>query len=550
MVFFSVLWVLLLIGFLSWWFDPQHVGTGVGLILNTAVIIPFLVLPAAFVLSLRRLNRVDPDTPLPNLRVAIAVTKAPSEPWSEVRPTLEAALKQQIELEYDVWLCDEQPSAQTRDWCLANGVHISSREGVEEYHRQDWPRRTRCKEGNLAYFYDHVGYANYDVVAQFDCDHIPDPGYLRAMVQPFSDTAVGYVAAPSICDRNRGESWSGRGRLFAEAVFHGPFQLSHNGGLSPASIGSHYAVRTEYLRLAGGVGPELAEDFSTSYVIRLTGADGVFAIDAIAHGLGPTTYAAMVTQEFQWTRSLVVLLFGLVRRTRRNFRISLQFRYLWSLMFNPMFGLLTAAGFLLAPAAVVFDQEWMSLNFLLFLLFFGAVSLPLVGIMWVLRRERLLRPVDAPLLSWESGMYQIVRWPYLVQGAFAGVVQLLFNRSVNFRVTPKGGGGIEPIGMKVMLPHHLLAVSLTLVGVWGVVSNRSLGYAGLTLLGAVTYGAVALLIPWLHFRELPRAAGSRPVRLRAVIWPLLSGVVLFAVTLFAMFLFGITFFGEVRWRYW
>ena len=36
-------------------------------------------------------------------------------------------------------------------------MRVSTREGVAAYHRPSWPRRTRCKEGNLAFFYDTWG---------------------------------------------------------------------------------------------------------------------------------------------------------------------------------------------------------------------------------------------------------------------------------------------------------------------------------------------------------------------------------------------------------
>ena len=87
---------------------------------------------------------------------------------------------------------------------------VATRNGREEYHRTTWPRRTKCKEGNLAYFYDHWGYRNYDVVAQLDCDHRPSRSYLTEVVRPFSDPAIGYVSAPSVCDTNASTSWSAR----------------------------------------------------------------------------------------------------------------------------------------------------------------------------------------------------------------------------------------------------------------------------------------------------------------------------------------------------
>ena len=114
------------------------------------------------------------------------------------------------------------------------------------------------------------------------------------MVRPFADPAIGYVAAPSVCDTNADESWAARGGLFREASFHGAFQLGHSGGWGRACIGSHYAVRTGALRDIGGVGPGLAEDFSTSFLLTSAGWHGAFAIDAEAHGDGPGTFAAML----------------------------------------------------------------------------------------------------------------------------------------------------------------------------------------------------------------------------------------------------------------
>jgi cellulose synthase/poly-beta-1,6-N-acetylglucosamine synthase-like glycosyltransferase len=77
------------------------------------------------------------------------------------------------------------------------------------YQNTRWPGREKCKEGNLRYFYEVMGgYDRYDFVSQFDADHVPDPGYLAEVIRPFNDPAVGYVAAPSICDTNAARSWS------------------------------------------------------------------------------------------------------------------------------------------------------------------------------------------------------------------------------------------------------------------------------------------------------------------------------------------------------
>ena len=67
-------------------------------------------------------------------------------------------------------------------------------------------------------------------------------------------------------------------------------------------------MRTAALEEVGGLGPELAEDFSTTLMLVSHGWRGVFAFDAMAHGDGPYTFADCVGQEYQWSRSLTNIL--------------------------------------------------------------------------------------------------------------------------------------------------------------------------------------------------------------------------------------------------
>jgi hypothetical protein len=205
----ALAWALLTAWAWAWWFQPSHSSSPVALAINSALLaVETLFLPLWYFFWLWRMKRPNPALEVPQLRTAMVVTKAPSEPWGMVRETLEAMLTQDFPFPFDTWLADESPDAETRLWCAANDVRISTREGVAAYHQPTWPRRTRCKEGNLAFFYDMWGYELYDVVAQLDADHVPARDYLRYIVTPFHDPWVGYVAAPSICDRNARGSWT------------------------------------------------------------------------------------------------------------------------------------------------------------------------------------------------------------------------------------------------------------------------------------------------------------------------------------------------------
>lgn len=504
----AVSWALGFVWFWTWWLSPEHRVGWAGLIVNSILLLYLTALPFYFLITVGRLKQVNPTLEIPALTVAFVVTRAPSEEWRTVRRTLEAMSAQVFPHPYDVWLCDEDPSEEILQWCRHHGVHVSCRRGVSAYNRPTWPRRRRCKEGNLAYFYDRWGYRDYTVVSQLDCDHVPAPTYLAEMVQPFADPAIGYVAAPSVCDVNAAQSWSARGRLYREAVWHGAVQLGHSDGLAPMCIGSHYAVRTAALRDIGGLGPELAEDFSTTMLLNSAGWHGAFAIDAEAHGDGPLTFADMVTQEYQWSRSLTTMLFGLIWHHGGRIPLLRRLRFAYALGYYPLLALTVLAGLSLPPIAVLTGLPWMNVNYFDFLVHFWFMPLWVFLALCLVRRCGLLRPPSAPVISWEIWLFALARWPYIVWGVLGAVRQRMRPRPVVFKVTPKQRSGLEPLMTRLVLPFVVLAVSLAAVALFGELTRPAVGYVFLTVLGAVTYGSVALAVPLLHIRETARAAGT------------------------------------------
>lgn len=541
--FLSLMWGGCLIDFWYWWLEPGHQTTLYGSILNSIALVYLTIFPVFFVVAVNRLRNVSHRVPVPKLRVAFVVTRAPSEPWDVAKATLTAMLSQEFPQPYDVWLADERPTREILEWCAQNSVIISTRDGVAEYHRQTWPRRTKCKEGNLAFFYDHWGYDGYDVVAQLDCDHVPSATYLAEMVRPFADPAVGYVSAPSMCDTNAAESWSARGRLYTEATFHGAFQLGHSSGWSPVCIGSHYAVRTKALRGIGGIGPELAEDFSTTFLLNSAGWHGAFAIDAEAHGDGPSTFSAMLVQEFQWSKSLTVLLFKLVPRNLGRLDWGHRFRFIYPLIYYLLLTASMLIGFLLAPFAAATGKPWMSVNYLAFLVHWWSLSVWLILLAVLLKRRGLLRPVDAPILSWETWLYILVRWPYIARGVLSAFIYAVRPRAVTFKVTPKGAGELESLPSRLMIPYLLLSLLGSVPAIIGELTNPAAGYVFLCIVGAITYSVVCIVVPLLHANEMKRRVDVSMTQAvwRTSITPLILGVLTLVPALYAAMVYPVYF---------
>jgi cellulose synthase/poly-beta-1,6-N-acetylglucosamine synthase-like glycosyltransferase len=493
--------------FWIWWLRPDHnIGT-FAYVVNVIVIAWQTLLPLYFILILPRARVPSPQLPVPpGYRVAVVVTKVPAEPFPLVRETLKAMLRQAYP--HDTWLADEDPSPETIRWCREHGVMISTRKDRVDYHRTSWPRRTRCKEGNLAFFYDHYGYANYDFVVQLDADHVPAEGYLEEMLRGFADPQVGYVSAPSICDKNAAESWSARGRLYVEGLLHGPLQAGYTGGLAPLCIGSHYAVRTTALKQIGGLGPELAEDHSTSLIMNANGWRGVHAMNAIAHGAGPQTFADLATQEFQWSRSLVTILLKYTPLYFGRLPLRLKLQFAFCQLWYPLFSVLMLIMYLLPLAALFLDSNLVGVTYPSFFTHISLfwIVLCLMSFWW--RKQQWLRPVDVKMPNWEGTLFLHARWPWSLIGVIAGVRDWMQGSSLDFRVTPKGRASADPLPFRVLAPYVFLSlVSGLPVLLLGNV-KVAVGFYLFAAANSALYAFLLLVIIIMHRRENPSATAT------------------------------------------
>ncbi|MBW6506100.1 MAG: glycosyltransferase [Rhodobacteraceae bacterium] len=494
------LWVGAGVFLWNWWLQPANILNPLAYAAVTAPLVWVYWMQIYFVVVfLRARVSAAPDPEPGQYRVAMIVTKTPSEPFAVLQRTLHAMLAQ--DYPHDTWLADEDPSAETLLWCAAHGVRVSSRKGVMDYHQPTWPRRTRCKEGNLAYFYDMFGYDDYDIVSQLDADHVPQPGYLREILRPFADPAVGYVSAPSICSANATQSWAARTRLHVEAAFHGVFQTGYTGALAPMCIGSHYAVRTAALSAIGGLGPELAEDHSTSMLMNAGGWRGVHAIDAIAFGDGPATLTDMVTQEFQWSRSLLTLLLSHTSRYVAHLPPRLKFLFVFCQLWYPLFALTTALMYFMPIGAVVFDMRFADVTYPAFI----GHSLPAVAVLtlfaFMLKWDGLMRPTDARVISWEKALFMSLQWPWVLWGCVMAVFDRLSGKFVDFRITPKGANVSRRLPARVLGVYVALALGciLPVLLVPGVHEAR--GFYLLLTFNAIIYTSIVGVIVVHHRKE-------------------------------------------------
>ncbi len=504
----TIIWVLSAIFFWGWWLRPEH-NLGTVRYVMISMCLGWVYLMQLYFVVMLQFSRAPcgPYAEAGQYRVALIVTKTPSEPFSVLRRTLVAMIAQGYP--HDNWLADEDPSPETIAWCDAHGVRISCRKGHPDYHRDSWPRRKRCKEGNLAYFYDHWGYRDYDIVVQFDTDHAPQPGYLEEMLRPFIDPKVGYVSAPSICANNAAESWAARTRLHMESAFHGVLQTGFAGLLAPLCIGSHFAVRTAALKSVGGLGPELAEDHSTSMLLSAGGWKGVHAIDAIAIGDGPANVSDLATQEFQWSRSLVTLLLRDSAPYIRAMPPKLKFQFVLCQLWYPLYALCMVTLYILPVIAVIFDVRLTNVTYPAFIGHSVPNALILIFFAICMKRDGFLRPIDSAILSLEKGIFMCLQWPWVLWGSMIAVRDWIAGDFINFRVTPKGEAARHFFPTKVICVYAALAIGCLLPALLATNLKSAQGFSILATINGLMYAGIVFAILKHHFRENPMVHRSQ-----------------------------------------
>jgi cellulose synthase (UDP-forming) len=449
----SLIWAFTFFSFLYWWFSSVTILNPISFTLEVIGVLwlPFLGLYLGFFV-LRQQKTITKE--IPAGRIALITTKIPSEPWPMLQRTLTAMLTQKFPRTYDVWLADEDPTDEVRSWCNKRNIKISTRKNHPDYFNATHPRRAQSKEGNLTYFYDHFGYTNYDFVLQFDADHAPDPGYLTHIMREFNDPKVGYVAAPSLTDGNLNVSWTVPARCHWESATHGVIQSGATGSFAPMCFGSHYALRTSALKQIGGIGPELAEDHTTTMLMQAGGWRGGFARDAVAHGFGAVGLVESMYQEFQWATSMVRTGLLVTPKHFKSLPLPAKFQFVFWQAWYPLVSIITLISIFLPLYSILFRDPIAYFDPTIFWLHYSQVIPLLLALALWLRLKGHLRPTWSWQITWETIIFQMLQFPWILFGVLVGLWEVLTSRKINnLKTTDKDNSNTRPINIAWFWPH-------------------------------------------------------------------------------------------------
>lgn len=219
-----------------------------------------------------------------------------NEPLSVVRPTVLAAMAMDWPTErFKVYLLDDGRRDEFRDFAEEVGVHYMTR-----------PDNQHAKAGNLNHALQKT---DGQLVAIFDCDHLPTRSFLKTAVGWFQRDkkcamlqTPHHFFSPDPFERNLGTF---RRVPNEGALFYGLIQDGNDFWNATFFCGSCAVIRRDPLMEVGGIAVEtVTEDAHTALKLHRRGYTTAYINEAQAAGLATESLSAHVGQRIRWARGM------------------------------------------------------------------------------------------------------------------------------------------------------------------------------------------------------------------------------------------------------
>jgi hypothetical protein len=211
----------------------------------------------------------------------------------------------------------------------------------------------------------------------------------------------------------------------------------------------------------------------------------------------------MITQEFQWSRSLVTILLRHTPKYIRRLSPKLRAQFLFCQLWYPLFAFTMALMFFLPTIALTLHMNLVNVTYPQFLLHVTPTSIILVLMLIRWRRSGCFRPYDARILSWESILFILTKWPWILAGVAAAIRDRIAGSFVDFRVTPKGSSALGALPTRVLAPYFIVSLLSSAAVLMIRDAGSAKGFYILAALNAFTYASVLTAISltqWLTSR--------------------------------------------------
>ncbi len=293
--------VVILIIYMSWWFDWDHIGNRY---------LYFALLFGEFyhaVMALTFWHTLWPGKPVRfdarsvhELSVDIYITVA-GEPLQVVKQTVLAAKNLPYKSK-NIYILNDGFVAKKDNW-----------KEIEQLARQE---QVNCitrkiaggaKAGNIN---NALGKTSGEVIVIFDADMVAHKNFLDKTIPYFADPKVGFVQTPQYY-KNKELNYVTGGAWEQQELFFGPIMVGKEKSNASFICGTNVAIRRAALEEVGGMNEKnIAEDFLTSLSIHQKGWKSYYVSNVLAEGLAPEDLLSYFSQQLRWARGSLEVLFG------------------------------------------------------------------------------------------------------------------------------------------------------------------------------------------------------------------------------------------------
>jgi len=397
------------------------------------------------------MRRPTPLPPVPGLKVAVVTTFVPSAESIDMLAQSLRAMRA-IDYPHDTWVLDEGDSPDVAALCQRLGVRHYSRNQRDQFQATEGRFAKGTKYGNYNAWLSEIGATQYQILAAFDPDHVPEKSYLTRVLGFFRDPLVGYVQAPQVY-YNQDASFIARGAAEESYAYYSTHLMASYGMGQTILVGSHTAQRISALMEVGGFAPHDADDLLITLRYRASRWQGVYLPEILALGITPVDWEGYLRQQIRWVRSVLdIKLFVLPRMMGA---LSLADRFL-----SLFHGAYYLRAFTIPIAYAVLARLLLGGRSPAY---FGIVPLACLAALIVFlaavgifRRRYFLDPKREGGMHWRAALLQFAKWPYQCIAAWRAVCRTPGSYTVTLKLRSAGSPWL------MLSPHWVVAIVMGL----------------------------------------------------------------------------------------
>jgi cellulose synthase (UDP-forming) len=397
-------------------------------------------------------------------KVGVATTFVPgAEPIEMLEDTLKSLIA--LDHPHDTWVLDEGDNNRVKSLCQRLGANHFSRKNLERYQTDSGVFKSHSKHGNYNAWLYEVGFKQYDIIAIFDPDQVPNPAFLSNVLGYFEDPKIGFVQLAQAY-YNQSASFIARGAAEESYGFYSSIQMGSYGLSQPSIIGCHNTHRVTALKEVGGLAPHDADDILLTLLYREHGWQGVYVPQILARGLTPVDWNGYINQQIRWARSGLDIAFRIpselsitlpLRKRVISILHGLNYLYKSFIIFASLIllALLLATG--ITPKVVSFS------------------IIPRLAILCIvimsceLYRQRFYLDLRREWgFHWRAELLHFAKWPHILLAFF----DVILRRRLPYALTPKVKE--KSRSYMLLLPHSIIVAFICIAWLIGLFSGHTI----------------------------------------------------------------------------